>query len=78
MTAVLVVLLVAPAMAQNRSAFPQPGPRPVDPQVQQYRKKVDQEYQAATQKVPAQKKRADDPWADVRDADPAVKPKPAR
>jgi hypothetical protein len=84
----IIALMSAPAFAQraNNINMPSPGntPRsvPEDPRVQQYRKEVEQDYRAATQKIPDQKKKkADDPWADVRSVDSAPKesaPKPKR
>jgi hypothetical protein len=77
----LIALLGAPAYAQQGASVNMPTeanvPRslPPDPRVKQYRKEVDQEFQAATQKIPEQKKKNNDPWADVRSADPAPKPK---
>ena len=78
----IIALLSAPSFAQrvNQANMPTqanvPRSVPEDPRVQQYRKEVDDEYQAATQKIPAQpKKKSADPWADVRSTDPAAKPK---
>ena len=81
LTTAIIVLVSAPAFAQRSSNMNMPSPSntprsvPDDPRVQQYRKEVDQDYQAATQKIPAQKKKNDDPWADVRSTDTAPKPK---
>jgi hypothetical protein len=46
-----------------------------DPRIKQYRKEVDEDYRAATQKIPEQKKKSADPWANVRSVEPAGKPK---
>ena len=42
------------------------GDKQVDPRTEQYRKAVDQEYNAALKKIPEKKKTSDDPWAGVR------------
>jgi hypothetical protein len=81
MTAAVVALLTVPAMAQNRMNVPSssnmPRSLPPDPQAEQYRKEVDQDYRAASQKIPEQKKKVTDPWANVRSVEPAGKPKRA-
>lgn len=79
--AVIVAALTMPANAQNTVNMPRasntPRSLPPDPQVEQYRKEVDKDFQAATQKIPEQKKKATDPWANVRSVEPAGKPKRA-
>jgi hypothetical protein len=49
------------------------GEKYVDPRVKEYRKAVDQEYDAALKKIPDQKKTSSDPWAGVRSSEPAKK-----
>jgi hypothetical protein len=62
-----LALLTASASAQ----MPTPGislqgdpKRPLTPEEQERQKKLDDDYKAATKKIPNQK--ANDPWADVR------------
>ena len=79
--AAIVALLTVPATAQNSVNMPRESNMPrslaPDPRVKQYQKEVDQDYQAATQKIPEQKKKSTDPWANVRSVEPAGKPKRA-
>ena len=42
------------------------GEKQVDPQTEERRKAVDQEYNAALKKIPEQKQKNNDPWAGVR------------
>jgi len=50
------------------------GEKQVDPRVEEYRKAVDREYNAALKKVPEQKKtNNNDPWASVRSGEPTKK-----
>jgi hypothetical protein len=47
---------------------------PADPRLNQYRKEVDQDYRAATQRIPERKSDVKDPWANMR-GQPAAKSK---
>jgi hypothetical protein len=81
----MVVVLIAistQAMAQDAPQTQMPKVKPglnlmgekyVDPRVKEYRKAVDQEYDAALKKIPDQKKTSSDPWAGVRSSEPAKK-----
>jgi hypothetical protein len=46
------------------------GEKQVDPRMEEYRKAVDQEYNAALKKIPEKKKTSNDPWAGVRSGEP--------
>jgi hypothetical protein len=72
-----LIAFSAYAMAQNASPAQQsPRGKPglnlmrhkqVDPRVEQYRRAVDREYDAALKKIPEQKQKTNnDPWADIR------------
>ena len=49
--------------------------RPLTPEEQAQQKKLDDDYNAATNKIPNQKQKANDPWADVRSTPTASAPK---
>jgi Skp family chaperone for outer membrane proteins len=49
------------------------GEKQVDPRMEEYRKAVDQEYNAALKKIPEKKKTNNDPWAGVRSGEPTKK-----
>jgi hypothetical protein len=49
------------------------GEKQVDPRMQEYRKAVDQEYNAALKKIPEKKKTNNDPWVGVRSGEPTKK-----
>ena len=49
------------------------GEQQVDPRMEEYRKAVDREYDAALKKIPEQKKKNNDPWAGVRSGEPTKK-----
>jgi hypothetical protein len=49
------------------------GEQQVDPRMEEYRKAVDREYDAALKKIPEQKKTNNDPWAGVRSGEPTKK-----
>jgi hypothetical protein len=49
------------------------GEKQVDPRMEEYRKAVDREYDDALKKVPEKKKINNDPWAGVRNSEPAKK-----
>jgi hypothetical protein len=51
--------------------------RPLTPEEQEQQKKLDDDYRAATNKIPNQKQTANDPWAEVRPTPtaPALKKK---
>jgi membrane-bound lytic murein transglycosylase B len=71
---------VTAALAGSASAqFPAPSfslqhDKQKTPQEIEHDKAIDQAYQSATKKIP-DKSTANDPWADVRPAPPAVPPK---
>ena len=46
------------------------GDKNVDPRVKEYRKAIDQEYDAALKKIPEKKPPNKDPWAGVRSVEP--------
>jgi hypothetical protein len=50
--------------------------RKLTPEEEEQQRKIDDEYKAATKKIPDQK--ANDPWADVRQAPPATGQKAVR
>jgi len=78
--AAILAVLAGPAHAQrNNTGMPTEAnvPRndlPADPRVNQYRKEVDQDYRAATQRIPEKKSQGRDPWANMR-GEPPAKPK---
>jgi hypothetical protein len=73
------VMPAASALAQDSGGGGMPMPhlsiqeqqkRKLTPEEQEQQNKIDDEYKAATKKIPDQK--AADPWADVRQAPPAT------
>ena len=60
-------------MQKGRPSVNMMGEKYVDPRVKEYRKAVDQEYEAALKKIPDQKKTTSDPWAGVRSSEPSKK-----
>jgi len=70
----MVALLIQPVQAQFKPKFDMGTEKEVDPRVKQYRKDVEDEYNAALHKIPdKEKKNKSDPWADVRGSEPAKK-----
>jgi hypothetical protein len=74
-TVVALTAFATQAVAQDTPQAPMPkvkpglnmmGQKQVDPRTEEYRKAVDQEYNAALKKIPEQKKMNNDPWAGVR------------
>ena len=68
----VVALLAGPAYAQ-KPALNLMQEKEKNPAVEEYRKAIDQEYKAATEKIPDQKKKSSDPWQNMRSAEPSRK-----
>ena len=60
------VLLTGPVSAQSLSLFPQPGDRRLTREELQERKALEQEYNAATRKIPEKQPSSNDPWGKIR------------
>jgi hypothetical protein len=75
--AALVVLLTGTAFAQFAPTIPLGGPDkpPLTPEQLERQKAIDNAYRAATKKIP-DKKRAVDPWGDLRSPNTDAKNKP--
>jgi hypothetical protein len=61
-----MALLTSPVSAQSLSLFPQPGDRRLTPEELQQRKVLEQEYNAATRKIPDKQPSSNDPWGKIR------------
>ena len=72
-TAAIVLLLLAPAMAQTPAINLMGMGERKDPAQELRDKEIDQAYRAANSKLPDKKKKSDDPWGNVRSAEPAKK-----
>ena len=71
-SAALVALLIEPAYAQKPSLNLM-HERPKDPVAEERRRTIDLEYKSATEKIPDQKKKNNDPWQNMRSAAPTKK-----
>ena len=78
----LIALAGAPALLTTSASAQMPMPsfslqgdkkRPLTPEEQERQKQLDNDYKAATKKIPEQK--ANDPWADVRPTPTVPAPK---
>ena len=72
--AVLSIALSGSAVAQFKPGLNFKGDKPpVDPKVEAYRKRIDQEYQSTLKAIPDQPQKKVDPWAKIRSPAPAQK-----
>ena len=75
MVPTIVALLIEPAYAQRRPSSP-PQEDPLERKLQQDRKQLEQQYKAAVDRIPDQKKKNTDPWHDVRGTEGPKKKNP--